>query len=212
SLGKFRRLHIYTPPGYQSGKGKCPIFYLLHGAGDCDEAWTSVGRAGFILDNLIAAKKARPMVVVMPAGHTRAFGFGARGGAPSRPPVDEFVQDFTNDIMPYVEAHYRVYPDRQHRAIAGLSMGGGQALNIAIPNLDKFAYLGVFSSGVFGITGGGRGGAPSVTSGLSWEEQHREALDNAKAKKGLKLIWFGTGKDDSLIETSQVTVAMLKKH
>ena len=198
SLGSFRRMHIYTPPGYQLGKGKYPVFYLLHGAGDCDEAWTSVGRAGFILDNLIAAHKARPMVVVMPAGHTRSFGFGARAGAPSRPPVDEFVQDFTNDIMPYVETHYRVYTDRQHRAIAGLSMGGGQTLNIAIPNLDKFAYMGVFSSGVFGITGGGRGGALAANSGPSWEEQHRDALDNAKAKKGLKLIWFSTGKDDSL--------------
>ncbi len=212
SLGSFRRMHVYTPPGYQLGKGKYPVFYLLHGAGDCDEAWTSVGRAGFILDNLIAAHKARPMVVVMPAGHTRSFGFGTRVGAPSRPPVDEFVQDFTNDIMPYVETHYRVYTDRQHRAIAGLSMGGGQTLNIAIPNLDKFAYMGVFSSGVFGITGGGRSGALAANSGPSWEEQHRDALDNAKAKKGLKLIWFSTGRDDSLIETSRATVAMLKQH
>src|SRR2546427_3012430 len=96
SLGRFRRMHVYTPPGYESGKGKFPVFYLLHGAGDCDEAWTSVGRAGFILDNLIADRKARPMVVVMPAGHTRASGSGARGGRQpdSRPPVDEFTQDF----------------------------------------------------------------------------------------------------------------------
>src|ERR1051326_2558804 len=167
SLEKYRRLHVYTPPGYDSGKGKFPVFYLLHGAGDCDEAWTSVGRAGFILDNLIAAGKAKPMVVVMPAGHTRASGFGARGRgeAGSRPPVDEFVQDFLNDIMPYVEKHYRVYADRQHRAIAGLSMGGGQTLNIGIPNLDKFAYLGVYSSGVFGITGAGRGGAAAANPG-----------------------------------------------
>ena len=89
SLKKFRRMHVYTPPGYELGKGKFPVFYLLHGAGDCDEAWTSVGRAGFILDNLLASGKAKPMVVVMPAGHTSAFRFGAgrgrvRAGFPER--------------------------------------------------------------------------------------------------------------------------------
>src|SRR5207247_838258 len=129
SLGRFRRMHVYTPPGYESGQGKFPVFYLLHGAGDCDEAWTSVGRAGFILDNLIAAGKARPMVVVMPAGHPRPSGSGQRGGAAARPAVDEFVQDFLSDIMPYAEKHYRVYSDGKHRAIAGLSMGGSQTLN-----------------------------------------------------------------------------------
>ena len=88
-------------------------------------AWPSVGRAGFIFDNLIAAGKAKSMVVVMPAGHTRASGFGPRPSEGSRPPVDEFVQDFVNDVMPYAETHYRIYANRQHRAIAGLSMGGG---------------------------------------------------------------------------------------
>ena len=216
SLGRFRRMHVYTPPGYESGQGKFPVFYLLHGAGDCDEAWTSVGRAGFILDNLIAAGKARPMVVVMPAGHTRASGFGARGGAAAegaagRPPVDEFVQDFLNDIMPYAEKHYRVYTDVKHRAIAGLSMGGSQTLNIAIPNLEKFGCVGVFSSGLIGSFGG-RGGGTNAPAGPTWEERHKEALDNARLKKGLKLVWFATGKDDFLIETTRGTVAMLKKH
>jgi len=204
SLKKFRRMHVYTPPGYELGKGKFPVFYLLHGAGDCDEAWTSVGRAGFILDNLLASGKAKPMVVVMPAGHTSAFRFGG-----PRPGVDEFAQDFLNDIMPYVEKHYRVYADRQHRAMAGLSMGGGQTLNIGIPHLDKFAYLGVYSAGIFGITGGGPGGAPQ---GPSFEEQHKQVLDDAKLKKGLKLFWFATGKDDFLVATSRATVEMFKRH
>jgi enterochelin esterase-like enzyme len=207
SLKRFRRMHVYTPAGYESGKGQYPVFYLLHGAGDCDDSWTSVGRAGFILDNLIAAGKAKPMIVAMPAGHTSAFGFGARGG--SRPAVDEFVQDFNNDIMPYVEKNYRVIADRAHRAIAGLSMGGGQTLNIGIPGLDKFAYLGVFSSGVFGITGRGFGSDPNAPK---WEDQNKATLDNAELKKGLKLVWFGTGKEDFLIETSRATVEMLKKH
>ena len=208
SLKRFRRMHVYTPPGYEDGKGKFPVFYLLHGAGDCDEAWTSVGRAGFILDNLIAAKKAKPMVIVMPAGHTTRT-FGGRGGrAPGAP--DEFVEDFVNDIMPYAESHYRVYTDRAHRAIAGLSMGGSQTLNIAIPHLDKFSYVGVFSSGLIGSFGGRPGAAPP--SGPSWEEQHAAQLDNAAAKKGLRLLWFSTGKDDGLIPTTRGTVEMLKKH
>ncbi len=212
SLSKFRRMHIYTPPGYDLGKGRYPVFYLLHGAGDCDDAWTSVGRAGFILDNLMAAKKVKPMIVVMPAGHTRTTGgFGPRGGGEGRPPVDEFTQDFTNDIMPYVESHYRVRNDRQSRAIAGLSMGGSQTLNIAIPNLDRFSYIGVFSSGLLGSFGR-RGAATNAPSGPTWEERNKATLDNPKLKKGLKLVWFATGKDDFLIGTSRSTVETLKKH
>jgi enterochelin esterase family protein len=204
ALKRFRRLHVYTPPGYESGQRRYPVFYLLHGAFDCDDSWTSVGRAGFILDNLIAAGKARPMVVVMPAGHTGPFAFG--GPMPS---MDDFVADFTGDVMPYAETHYRVHADRAHRAIAGLSMGGGQTLTIAASHLETFAHVGVFSSGVFGITGTGPGsGGP----GPSFEEQHRAALDDVAKKKGLALVWFATGKDDFLIETSRATVEMLKKH
>jgi len=212
TLQRFRRMHIYTPPGYELGEGKYPVFYLLHGASDCDDSWSSVGRAGFILDNLIAAGKAKPMVVVMPAGHTSASMFRPPSSGASRPPRDEFIPDFLNDIMPCVEKNYRVYTDRAHRAIAGLSMGGGHTLNIGLPNLDKFAYLGVFSSGIFGITGSGRGGAAKAPVGPSWEEQHKDVLDNAELKKGLKLVWFATGKDDFLIGTSRASVEMLKKH
>ncbi len=207
ALKRFRRLHVYTPPGYELGKGKFPVFYLLHGASDCDASWSTVGRAGFILDNLIAAKKAKPMIVVMPAGHTGPF----RMGGP-RPTGDEFAQDFLADIMPLVEKNYRVYADRQHRAMAGLSMGGGQTLSIGIPHLDQFAYLGVFSSGVFGITGGGFGGRGNQPPGPSFEEQHRAILDDPKLKPGLKLFWFATGKQDFLLSTSQATVAMLRRH
>jgi enterochelin esterase family protein len=207
ALKRFRRLHVYTPPGYELGKGKFPVFYLLHGASDSDDSWGSVGRAGFILDNLIADKKAKPMIIVMPAGHAGAF----RMGGP-RPAVDEFAQDFLNDIMPLIEKNYRVHTDRKSRALAGLSMGGGQTLNIGIPNLEKFAYLGVYSSGVFGITGSGRGGATNAPTGPSFEEQHRAKLDDAKLKKGLRLFWFATGKDDFLVATSRATVEMFKKH
>jgi len=181
---------------------------LLHGASDSDDSWSSVGRAGFILDNLIAAGKAKPMLVVMPAGHTGPF--GPRPPGSPRPVVDDFARDFTEDIMPYIEANYRVRTERQDRAMAGLSMGGGQTLNIGVPHLDKFAYLGVFSSGVFGITG--RGFGTNAPSGPTFEEQNRAVLDNASLKDGLKLFWFATGKDDFLVETSRATVEMLRKH
>lgn len=223
ALSKFRRLHVYTPPGYEAGKGKYPIFYLLHGAGDCDDSWTSVGRAGFIFDNLIATGKAKPMVVVMPAGHTSRTPFRAATppttGTP--PPPDEFVQEFVTDIMPYVEKNYRVLPDRANRAIAGLSMGGSQTLNIALPNLEKFAYVGVYSSGLLNAFTRNVPGAttplaadqipPLSPAGEAWLKQHQAKLSDTNLKKGLKLLWFATGKEDFLLGTTKGTVEVLKK-
>ena len=209
SLKRFRRMHVYTPPGYESGRETFPVLYLLHGAGDADESWTSVGRAGFILDNLIAKKQARPMVIVMPAGHTsQTSGVRGQGAA------DDFVDDFLQDILPSVEKTFRVSTERRHRAIAGLSMGGSQTLNIAIRHLDRFAYVGVFNSGLIGDTGGrGAAAAPQTSrGGPSWEQEHLSALDNASLKKGLRLLWFSTGKDDFLIATTRATVALFEKH
>jgi enterochelin esterase family protein len=199
-------MHIYTPPGYEAGKGSYPVFYLLHGASDSDASWSTVGRAGIILDNLIADRKAKPMILVMPAGHTTPGGFRVPGER------DEFANDFLKDIMPYVDSHYRVRKGRASRAIAGLSMGGNQTLVIALPHLDQFAYLGVFSSGLIGQFGATRPGAPLPPSGPSWESQNLASLDNAAWKKGLRLVWFGIGKEDFLLKTAQGTVDMLKKH
>src|SRR5262245_52021314 len=106
TLKRFRRMHVYTPPGYEKGEGKYPIFYLLHGATDSDASWSTVGRAGFILDNLIAAGKARPMIVAMPAGHTGPFRFGAGGDFERQ--MNDFGEDFAKDARPYVEKNYRV--------------------------------------------------------------------------------------------------------
>jgi enterochelin esterase family protein len=147
------------------------------------------------------------MIVVMPAGHTGPFRFGGPPGAGPR--RDEFAEDFVNDLKPYVEKHYRVHADRAHRAIAGLSMGGMQTLNIGFDHLDDFGYIGVFSSGIFGITGG-RGGNSQPSR--QWEEGHKAVLDNPELKKGLKLLWIGCGKEDFLVQTSNATVEMLKKH
>ncbi len=149
SLGKFRRMHVYTPPGYETNQEKYPILYLVHGFSDNDNSWSTIGRAGFILDNMIAARKVKPMVVVMPALHTSAnmsMGGARRGAAPGGPqPRNEFDEDFLNDIMPYAETHYRVLTDRPHRAMAGLSMGGMATHRIAMANLDKFSCIGLFS-------------------------------------------------------------------
>jgi len=167
TLGGIRRMHVYTPPAYGTSREKYPVLYLLHGAGDVDESWSTVGRAGVILDNLIADRKAKPMLIVMPAGHVNGAG-AAIGAAPpnvdapafTAGATDPFVKDFVVDLLPYVEKNYRVLTDRANRAIAGLSMGGSQTLNIAIPRLDRFGYIGVFSSGI--LTGGQRSCGKSV--------------------------------------------------
>jgi enterochelin esterase-like enzyme len=193
TLSKMRRMHVYTPPGYEAGSEKYPVFYLLHGASDSDDSWTSEGRANFILDNLIAAKKVKPMIVVMPAGHTGPQREGGGGGGGS------FENDFVKDIAPYVEGHYRVLPGKANRAIAGLSMGGGQTLSIALAHPQDYAYVGVFSSGLF------QRNLPD------WEKQNQEMLDKA-GKEGFKLFWLKTGKDDFLIQTTHNTVDLLKRH
>jgi enterochelin esterase family protein len=227
TLKAFRRMHVYTPPGYETSTARYPVFYLLHGAGDSDDSWTSVGRAAFILDNLIADKKAKPMVVVMPAGHTSRA--AAPGGAAGRNATQEFVGDFTTDIVPYVGTHYRVLTDRANTAIAGLSMGGNHALQIGIPQLEKFAYIGVYSSGLLGSGAGGRGAAPAAPAAAApaapaaapappafdaseWERLQAAKLDDANLKKGLKLFWFSTGKEDRLMPTTKGTVELFEKH
>jgi enterochelin esterase family protein len=206
-----RRMHVYTPPGYEARGQKYPVFYLLHGAGDTDDAWTSVGRAGFILDNLIATRQAVPMIVVMPAGHQPAAPGTSPAGAP--PAISPFTLEFVNDVMPYVARHYRTLTDRPHRAIAGLSMGGSQTLDIAFRHLARFAYIGVYSSGA--TLGGGRGaaaGAAAAPPPPDWETVHLADLGNASLKRGTKLLWLATGVDDRLIANTRTTVALLKKH
>ena len=212
ALGAYRRMHVYTPPGYEAGKDKYPVFYLLHGAGDNDDAWSSVGRAGFILDNLIAANKARPMIVVMPAGH-----LPASMGTPPRNATEGFVNDFVNDVMPYVASHYRVRTDRANTAIAGLSMGGNQTLQVAIPRLERFAYIGVYSSGLLGAFPAPNANPsatpnPNPLTAQEWAKANASTLDDAKLKKGLKLLWFATGKTDGLMSTTTATVDLFKQH
>jgi enterochelin esterase-like enzyme len=201
TLKKFRRMHIYTPPEYELGKGSYPVFYLLHGASDSDDSWTTVGRAGFILDNLLVEKKVKPMVVVMPAGHVGPWRWGQPLSDAQR---DLFIEDFLNDIMPYIEKHYRIKAGKPNRALAGLSMGGGQTLNMG----ERFAYVGVFSSGIFGIVP-----RPGVApQSPTWEELNQQKLKDPALKKDIKLIWFATGREDFLLETSRASVELLRKY
>jgi enterochelin esterase-like enzyme len=192
-LQRARRMHVYTPPGYQRGQGTYPVFYLLHGAMDSDDSWSSVGRASFILDNLIAAGKAEPMVVVMPDGHTEAFIMGS-----SALSLDKFAGEFATDIRPFIESNYRVKTAREDTAIAGLSMGGGHALEISMNALDEYAYIGVFSSGVF-----------TVLRDSSWQDKHSATLENEGLREELEILWFATGSEDFLLETTKATVSLL---
>jgi enterochelin esterase family protein len=163
------------------------------------------------------------MIVVMPHGHTRR-GAAAAGASPiARTATQEFVDDFVKDVRPHVEKNYRVMTGRSNTAIAGLSMGGGQTLQAAIRDLDDYGYIGVYSSGLLGAfpgVGGRRGAppaapaapAPQQQSAAEWEKEHQAVLDNAGLKKGLKLLWFATGKDDFLVQTTVATVELFKKH
>ncbi|HEU4996491.1 MAG TPA: alpha/beta hydrolase-fold protein [Gemmatimonadaceae bacterium] len=199
SLGLPRRMHVYTPPGYdRGGSTRYPVLYLLHGAGDDDQSWTMVGRANFIIDNLIASGKAKPMIVVMPAGHTPKPG----GLFSPNPEVDPFIDDFLGDVMPFVERNYRIIPDRANRAIAGLSMGGWHTLRIGLPNLDKFSQMGVFSSGLFGPAG----------TIEKFETANAATLDDPKINDRIKVFWIATGKEDFVMPTTKATLAMLDRH
>ena len=141
ALNTTRRLHVWTPAGYENSKQKLPVLYLVHGGGDTDNAWPTVGRAGFILDNLLAEGKMLPMIVVMPNGNIPA----------KRQDMSDQMENFTNDLMgsviPYIESNYRCLTDKDHRAMAGLSMGGIQTLETTLAHYDKFGYVFVLSGG-----------------------------------------------------------------
>jgi enterochelin esterase family protein len=198
ALGMSRRMHVYTPPGYATSGRRYPVLYLLHGAGDNDQSWLMAGRANFIFDNLIASGKAKPMIVVMPAGHTPG---AAPVGVVSPPGPDAFARDLMTDVVPYVEGNYRTLPERENRAIAGLSMGGQQTLNIGLTSLDKFSHIGVFSSGWFGQDGA-----------ANFARNNQALLADPKLDDRIRLFWFATGKDDFVLPSTKASLAMLDEH
>ena len=207
ALDTMRSMHVYTPPGYDTAKVRYPVFYLLHGGGDEDSGWSTIGRAGFIIDNLLADKKVKPMIVVMPNGSMPRPADAPPPGTPLAAAANAkaqvlFAGELLDNVMPYVETHYRVLATRENRAIAGLSMGGGQTLRIAPANLDKFAYIGVWSSGI------------SQQAASDFEERNAAFLQNsARTNKMVKLLWIGVGEKDPLANTSAKNlVAILKSH
>ena len=141
-----RQLFVYTPPGYQQGRGRYPVLYLLHGNNDLAAGWTMAGRAHVILDNFLADKKAVPMIVVMPWGHALPFGTRPPAGQPGN--NDVFEDYLIKDLAPLVEGRYRVAPGRRNRAVVGLSMSSAQALQLGLRHRDRFATIGVFGSGM----------------------------------------------------------------
>lgn len=144
-LKKTRKLYVYTPPSYDLDlHRRFPVLYLRHGSGDNEENWSDTGRAGVILDNLIAQQKAVPMIIVMPNGDTD----GSWAGGSSPEGIEMLSQELLSDIVPMIDQTYRVLPGRENRAITGLSMGGGQAFTIGLKHLDLFAWVGEFSSGL----------------------------------------------------------------
>lgn len=204
ALGVKRRAHVYTPPGYMNGSRRYPVLYLVHGAGDSDDSWTSVGHANYILDNLIAAGKAKPMIVVMPFGHT-----------PDRPGVDllnnqDFGDDLFKDVIPYVEHNYRVIADADHRAMAGLSMGGMHTLRYGLPHPETFHYIGIFSIGIgFRAGPGGVGGADQAQV-QAYETQNDGAL--RRGARDFRLVYYAIGKEDFLYQAAQTMRGVLDKY
>ena len=174
-----REMYVYTPPGYEKGTGRYPVLYLIHGGGDTAVSWSAVGRANNILDNLLAEKKAVPMIVVMPSGWTPSGGQVMTADATKDPFNDELLKD----IIPFVDANYRTMNAPDSRALSGLSMGGIQTLNIGLHNLGTFRYLAVMSSG--------------WTTAQDREFFYKtEAAKIPKYNAALKLFWWGWGETD----------------
>ncbi len=198
SLEETRGIVVYTPPGYdQTARQKYPVLYLLHGFGDNQEAWTDVGRAHVIADNLIAAGRATPLVIVMPYGH---------GISPLRrgqmPPAEwaqsneRFETDLLQEVLPFVERTYKVETAPARRAVAGLSMGGGQSLSLGLASDTRFAYVAGFSSG-----------APQGDLNAMF----KHIADNpAEFNRRVKLLWIGCGNKDFLLDRNRKLVDWLK--
>jgi enterochelin esterase-like enzyme len=192
SVGEKRKMMVYLPPGYSKDK-KYPVLYLLHGGGDDETGWQVKGSADVVLDNLYADEKIVPMIVVMPNGFAR--------GSDPQPAADTtrrrrdnrgFEKDLLTDIIPYIESHYSVHADREHRAIAGLSMGGGQALSIGLKHLDNFAWIAGFSSAV-------RNAGASLLA------------DPTATAKQLRLLWLSCGDEDRLLDASKSFHSVLEE-
>lgn len=194
-LQRMRQMHVFTPREYDEEHARqqqYPVLYLLGGIGESDSQWSSVGRAGVILENLITDGKALPMLVVMPNNRIDEPG-------QVNPPAVDIGDELFGAILPYVDKHYRTRADRHHRALAGLSMGGLTVLQHGLTHLDQFACLGVFSSGLFG-------GVPP------YEAAHQDVLTDPSTNQRLQLLWYALGTQDFVYPIGKATLALLDKY
>ena len=193
SVGTTRKMQVYTPPGYTKDK-KYPVLYLLHGIGGDETEWQRFAKPNVLLDNLIADGKAAPMILVMPNGRAQKNDRAEGNVMSTAPAFAAFEQDLLSDVIPAIESRYSAEADRENRAIAGLSMGGGQSLNFGLAHLDTFAWVGGFSS------------APNT------KPASELAANPADAKAKLRLLFLSCGKKDGLIRISQGVHAYLKEN
>lgn len=192
TVGAKRKMRVYTPPGYTEDR-KYPVLYLLHGIGGDETEWGRFATPDILLDNLIADGKAVPMIIVMPNGRAQKNDRAEGDVFASAPAFANFERDLLDDVIPAIESRYSTHKERENRALAGLSMGGGQSLNFGLAHLDTFAWVGGFSS------------APNT-------KPPAELLPEPEAAKQLKLLWLSCGNTDGLIRVSQGVHAYLKEH
>ena len=199
SVGHSRPVIVYTPPGYESTSDiKYPLVLLLHGYGDDETAWTDVGRAHLIADNLIAAGKIEPVIIMMPYGHPVPIAFGERPDNYFGRNNDLYEQDITKDLLPFVEQKFHVRTDAAGRSIVGLSMGGGHALDTGLKNIDKFSSIGAFSAAT-----------PQLeTEALT--KQYPSLSGPEPTANSLKHLWIPIGDKDFLLERNDKFVEQLK--
>jgi enterochelin esterase family protein len=194
TTGGPRRVFVYTPPGYDRGTRRYPVLYLQHGSGESERAWTAQGRAQFILDNLLAAQKAEPMLVVMEQGYAVA---PDQPAAPNARGNEAFEALVVNDLVPAIDRAYRTIPRREARAIAGLSMGGGQALRIGLAHRALFASIAAMSGGAGLLV---EGEAPAALLGTP-----------AALNRELRLLWLGCGQQDGAFARTQAARTILDR-
>ncbi len=198
-VGDNRDYYVYTPPGYNpAGQTTYPVLYLLHGFSDDSSGWSAVGKANWILDSLIASNQAKPMIIVMPLGYGAPAILARNSNTPSDPSLREknitnFTAALLNEVVPAVERAYKVNPDRNARAIAGLSMGGAESLLTGLNHTDQFSWVGSFSAG-------GTGDDFAAAFPHAGEEMNKD----------LHVLWIACGTEDRLIESNRKLVTWLK--
>jgi len=195
SIDKDREALVYLPPGYDASSDSYPVLYLLHGAGGDERTWVDRWQANVILDNLIADGRLDPLIVIMPYGYTSRREAGQRRGGPGdyKADMEEFTVDFFADLIPLVESRYRATADRAHRAIAGLSMGGGQSLAIGLTHPDMFRGVAGFSS------------AMQIANSTAWGgiDMETTLAANVAAINELEMLWVGCGTEDTLFNANK---------